>query len=392
MRTFLNNTVTRKITLPIRVLRQKRIYIKANEKGKTVGDRHILVIESDDWGSIRVPDKSVYDALNGQGAKLDRNYFTSNDTLESYDDILALLNMLKHHGDKNGKHPVITAFFTMRNADFNKIASNGMVTFFDESFITTSRNYAGNDHAIQLIRQAVTGGLFCPQLHCLNHLNTAAWMKDLRSKRQDTIMAFNNGMYGVGTNFEPHNPFGYMDAFHNRSEAELNSFQGILADAVSDFIEVFGHRPLAFTAPCYVWDPILEEYLHELGIKYISGANYQLIPQSGNWDELEKVKHPVGSQNKFGMTYLNRNADLELIYGQEETISNAFRQVSAAFEQKKPAVVSIHRANFVDAINGKRDIHIKQFSDFIEKIQRKWPDVEFMSTIELGDVISGANG
>ena len=34
-------------------------------------NRHIVVIESDDWGSIRMPSKEVYDKLKTYGRKVE---------------------------------------------------------------------------------------------------------------------------------------------------------------------------------------------------------------------------------------------------------------------------------------------------------------------------------
>lgn len=374
------------ILTPVRVARQKYIFNKNNEQGVEIGNRKIVVFESDDWGSIRVPSPQIYEKVNQNGGNLDKDVFTKNDGLESIDDLENLFSLLKEYKDVNGKSPSITAFYALRNADFKKIIRDNYSVFSDELFLDTLEEYDGKNSMQELIRKGIKEGIFCPQLHCLEHLNVASWMKDINKGRKDTLLAVNNGMYGVGSNFEVNNPFGYMDAFHNRSSEELKSYETMLRTAITDFINVFGYTPEAFTAPCYVWDSSIEKILAEGGIKYICGANYQLIPQEDNKELFDKISHPMGTLNNAGIRYLSRNVDFEMIYENEETVDIAVRQIAAAFKKHKPAIVSVHRANFVSRITERRDERLKIFGDFIERITEKWPDIEFMNTVELGRV------
>ncbi|MEL7222438.1 MAG: hypothetical protein AAGJ93_14040, partial [Bacteroidota bacterium] len=49
--------------------------------------RKILVIESDDWGSIRIPSRDAYDQMVAAGVPMYENAFTSNDCLEDDTDL-----------------------------------------------------------------------------------------------------------------------------------------------------------------------------------------------------------------------------------------------------------------------------------------------------------------
>ena len=49
--------------------------------------RKLLLIESDDWGSIRMPNKEVYNQLLSQGLPVDRSRYSKIDTLESHTDL-----------------------------------------------------------------------------------------------------------------------------------------------------------------------------------------------------------------------------------------------------------------------------------------------------------------
>ena len=57
--------------------------------------RKIVVIESDDWGSIRMPSKEVFNDLLAQGIPVDKSYFTKYDSLESREDLGQLFTLLQ---------------------------------------------------------------------------------------------------------------------------------------------------------------------------------------------------------------------------------------------------------------------------------------------------------
>ena len=55
----------------------------------------------------------------------------------------------------------------------------------------------------------------------------------------------------------------------------------------------------------------------------------------------------------------------------------------------KPATISVHRLNFIGAIHKEnRDKSLTLMESLLTKIMEKWPDVEFMTSVELGHLIS----
>ena len=60
------------------------------------------------------------------------------------------------------------------------------------------------------------------------------------------------------------------------------------------------------------------------------------------------------------------------------------RQIAAAFRWKKPAIISTHRVNFVGGINKQnREAGLKELHSLLKTIVKRWPDVEFMSTVNM---------
>ena len=49
--------------------------------------RRLVILESDDWGSIRTRSKADYDSMLAKKIAVDRSNFTRYDSLESNDDL-----------------------------------------------------------------------------------------------------------------------------------------------------------------------------------------------------------------------------------------------------------------------------------------------------------------
>ena len=84
-------------------------------------NRKIVVIESDDWGSIRMPSRKVYDQLFKKGYKVDLDPYMKYDCMANSNDLEALFEVLSSVQDKNGRNAIITANTIMANPDFEKI-------------------------------------------------------------------------------------------------------------------------------------------------------------------------------------------------------------------------------------------------------------------------------
>jgi len=83
-------------------------------------NRKLILIESDDWGAIRMPSREVYEDFLVKKIPVDKNYFTKYDCLESNQDLEQLFHVLSSFKDRKGNHPVITANALIANPDFEK--------------------------------------------------------------------------------------------------------------------------------------------------------------------------------------------------------------------------------------------------------------------------------
>jgi len=88
-------------------------------------DRRIIVIESDDWGSIRMPNKQAYNLLLSKGIRVDSCPYNRYDSLASEEDLSMLFEVLDRFRDINGNPPILTANCVLVNPDFKRISESG---------------------------------------------------------------------------------------------------------------------------------------------------------------------------------------------------------------------------------------------------------------------------
>lgn len=352
-------------------------------------NRHIVVIESDDWGSIRMPSKAVYDRLLCDGYNVDQDLFSRYDSLERGEDLAALFDVLQSVKDKNGQPALITADSVVANPDFDKIEANGYLTYSYELATDTYKHQPGCENSYELIKQGMVEGVWHPQLHGREHLNVIRWMKALRDGDEIARICFAQRHFSLTTDASPQVKARYMDAFANAAPDTLKEETVILQEATDLFEKMYGYRSKSFIAPCYIWKKELEPEMKACGLDYLQGLPLQQIPISDDPLKCKTKYHYLGQKNRYGQRYLIRNAFFEPYKGGiANGVDDCLNRVSIAFKCHKPAVISSHRLNFIGALDTDyRDKNLAQFKNLLTQIIKNWPDVEFMSSDQLGLLI-----
>ena len=369
----------------LRILKSKIRGNIFNARGWKTG-RKLLIIESDDWGSIRMPSKEVYNKFIDKGFDVKHSLYNRLDSLASEDDLHALFNVLNSFQDKKGNPLVITANTVVANPDFEKIEKSNFQNYEYELFTETLKKYPNHVNAFSLWKEGIDKKLFTPQFHAREHLNVALWMQALQSNIEVIRYAFKNQ-----TTYSGKSDYSFMDAFDFEKEEELESLKIILKDGLDLFEKIFGFRSKSFIAPCYIWHPEVEQTLKESGVEYFQGMRHQLIPTEEHF-KYRKVKHNMGDINTYGQYYLIRNATFEpsSIEGMD-WVNYCFNQIETAFAWNKPAIITSHRVNYIGFLDkNNRDRSLELLTTLIQKVQKKWPEVEFLSSDQLGDMIKGS--
>ena len=114
----------------------------------------------------------------------------------------------------------------------------------------------------------------------------------------------------------------------------------------------------------------------------------QKKPILGNKNLVNKI-HFLGNKSKHNQIYLVRNAFFEpSLFYSNQTVENTLNRINIAFNWNKPAIIGSHRVNYIGFINEKnRDENLNLLKILLTSIIKKWPDVEFMTSDQLGHLI-----
>ena len=96
-----------------------------------------------------------------------------------------------------------------------------------------------------------------------------------------------------------------------------------------------------------------------------------------------------GKKNKHQQGFLLRNAFFEPASKQfSDWVNYCLADIQQAFQSNKPAVISTHRANYIGFIDqSNADYGLAELGKLLNSIITKWPEVEFMTSTELGELM-----
>lgn len=381
MQTFPENILTSIKYRSINLRRKAKNYI--NKRRGWTSDRKIVVFESDDWGNIQMPNRKVYEKSLAGGIRVDKCPYCRYDTLASVNDFEVLYEVLRNHKGAKGNHPVITANTIVANPDFQKIKESNYEQYHFEVFTDTLKEYP--NRSFDLWQQGMDEKLFHPQLHGREHVNVCRWLSALQRGSKELRYAFDNAYYGLTKkassegNINFVSPLDYDDEHGRQMAAES------VNQASDIFLDIFGYRSKSFIGPSYYWDDDIEKILAKKGTQYLQGKNFQKTTTNG------RIYHYTGQINDNRQIYLTRNVEFEPVVPMNESkdwVSETLAEIALAFKLKKPAIISSHRVNFIGSIvEVNRTNNLKLLDNLLGEMLSRWPDIEFMHSAQLGDLI-----
>lgn len=351
--------------------------------------RKIVVIESDDWGSIRMSSKESFNNLLNKGIAVDKSHYNLYDGLESNADLEGLFGVLSKHTDKSGRHPVFTGANIVANPDFEKIRMNNFKQYYYERVQETYNKY-GESHnkVLQFYKEGIDNMLFVPAFHGREHLNINRWMKALQRDNKIVHYGFKNKVTGIPSGVDMQAAFAVDDI------NDIQIHKNIISEGLELFNSLFGFKTSFFIPPNGPFNASSYLFLKKLGIRYLNSRKYMVLP-----DQIGKIVRDYrysGMQNKFGQLYFIRNCYFEPSSTEHpanyDWINNAMKELETAFLWRNPAIFSSHRVNYIGWLNqANRTRGLTMLDELLTKIIKRWPDVEFMTTMELGDLINAKN-
>jgi len=350
-------------------------------------NRNLVVIQSDDWGAIRTSSQSAINDLAKAGIAVSDCHYTQFDALEGSDDLSAIFEVLDSVRDRNGSPAKLTANCLVANPDFEAIERCGFSKYVAEPVTTTFARSERTVGADRLWLEGYAAGLFFPQSHSREHFSTVRWMSYLASGDDIFRLLFKHRMYALSSFLLPGSPSSYLSALRAPAAGEDDERDKVLDDGFRLFRQIFGYGSQSFIAPNYVWDDVVENILHRLGVTYIQTSAVQ--QPAGGIAKSSQIRRFHGQRNQNGQLYLMRNVHFEPASDHSvDWVGACMRDISAAFLWNKPAIISTHRVNYIGALDeSNRKKGLRQLKMLLDSIIKRWPEVEFLSTPELGDLV-----
>ena len=355
--------------------------------------RHLLVIESDDWGSLRTKNKQTLDKLNTISTAVKQNRYTQLDSIASTDDLSALFEVLNAVKDFNGNPACITANICTANPDFDAIKASGFQEFYYKPFTETLEEYSSRDDLLQLWKNGEKQKLFMPQLHGREHLHAPMWLAELSTGNKELLKAFEIESFGI-----PYKPLLFqkqkknlqaaLDRYYIAGEIEFQKHW--IKESAEIFKSTFGYYSKSFIAPAYIWHNDLYQDLADANVKTLQGIKLQYEPKNKLSSDYNRKLHYTGEIDKnSGITYTTRNAFFEPASAPDKDwVSATLKGIDDAFKKNKPAIIGSHRINYIGSLNEQnRTNNLNMLKTILNKIVLKYPKVEFINSAELADII-----
>lgn len=355
--------------------------------------RHLVVIESDDWGTIRMPSREVYDQFLRRGIRVDKDPYCRYDNLATKHDLENLFEVLRSVKDKNGHPAVITANTLSANPVFDKIKESGFTQYYFEPFTETLKRSAAHADAFAMWKEGMAAGIFHPQSHGREHLYVKKWLQTLQRGDKITRIAFDMGTWGLTAHVDPSIKEYYMGAFNSSEDSDIREFEVIIDDALRMFKDIFGYDSKSFTPTTYEWSPKIEPCLVRNGVKYIQSTFQQKVPIGDDKGVRVTYRGFQGTKTKAGLIRLFRNCFFEPSTNSHyDWYGDSMKRIEIAFKWGKAANICVHRVNFIGSIDSSNtDRTLPEFKRLLQEIVKRWPDVEFVTSDQLGEIIENSN-
>jgi hypothetical protein len=369
----------------LKSLKQTALLNFKNIPGKHFKNK-ILVIECDDWGGIRMPSKEVYESLIINKIPFPDDHFDKLDTLEDKTDLESLFELLFEVKDATGRHAVITPVVNVANPDFDKIQASGFQNYFFETYPQTLARYHRDPTVLSLWKQGIELKIFVPEYHGREHLCVQLWLRALREGNKHLLNAFKLGYTTVFVDKIHPVANGFRPQFFFDDNDQKYFLSLSIKEGTDLFNKIFGYHPISFVPSNGVFHPDFNIDVISAGIKYLNVSHLVPVPNGEGSITIKRFYYTRKGENS--LTYYLRNCAFEPSGCNYSGIETTLKQVEAAFRWGKPAIISSHRVNFIGGISHENRIHgLKELTSLLNAILKKWPDVMFMSTRDLINMV-----
>lgn len=347
--------------------------------------RKLLVFESDDWGSVRMPSLQAYERLLKAGVPIQNSYFDRNDTLARAEDLKMLFDVLTSVKDANGRSAIFNPFVNPCNPDYSKIEASGFESYYSEGFFDTLERWGESPEIKTLWKQGIQEGIFIPAYHGREHLCVPLWMRHLQNGNKLLREGFHNEFYSVPISSLPTKVAAFRPALFFDQASDIPQLRLGIKEGLAHMKELFENFSYVFCPPNGVSHQEFDDEAFENDLKTVVVLHKR--PEPDGKGGFRHTYNRFGKQRKNGQIFYSRNCGFEPGRGKMDA-AFCMQQIDAAFRWGKPAVISTHRANYIGALNpDNRKIGLAELKLLLSSLVKKHPSVEFISSQELSVLI-----
>jgi hypothetical protein len=344
-------------------------------------NRKIVVIESDDWGSVRMAGKNAWETLSQKYPQVQNHKFLKYDGLEKKEDLEHLFELLSKFEDFKNHSPVITALALTSNPDFTKIAETNI--YHSESIKDTYNNNGDAELFNFWVNNGIKKNLLYPQFHGKEHLFPERYLPRALDSNDIEHDAFvNKCIFGIDNTTRKKN---FLAALEFQNETEKKNIEKRTADGLNEFKDLFGFNSKSFCPSQSVYGDHIFTVLKANGVAAIQ-AGQQFSPDDL---QLKKINHNWGDKTSNGLLFWRRNCTFEPYKSDSfDHVNKCLSEIEIAFRWGKPAVINSHRINLTSRL--RTDLRDRTFTDIerlLRSILKKWPNVEFVNSAELVEIM-----
>jgi len=358
-----------------------------NARGWRTNQKYVI-IESDDWGAIRMPSLEVYNELVKKNIAVDKLHIDKYDALETEEDLKALFDTLQRFTDQKGNAAVLTVYHVVANPNFEKIEASGRKEYHYETILETYKRFPHTQQVPNLIKEGMDKGIYVPQSHGREHVHVKRYMEAINSDSEKEKIAFQYNAIISSKSTICDKPFkkNYFAGQDYSDETEFSDIEKITDEGLDIFENIFGFKSLSFTPQGSFWGDHILKTIVDKGVTLIGGSQYHPVPNEKHKFINNKI---WGEKNKLGQIHWRRNCMFEPSRNQNFAwVDKCMAEMEIAFRWGKPAVISAHRENFIGSIfEENREESLDKLSTLLRRVQKKWPDVQFISTQQLAEMM-----
>jgi hypothetical protein len=338
-------------------------------------DRPLVIFQSDDWGRAGVRDREGLELLQSDGVAVGENPYDFY-TLETAEDVAALIATLKRHRDSAGRHPCMELNFILGNPDLARMAAGGWREIFIRPLkegLPTGWTRPGLNEAYSY---GIAEGVVRPELHGMTHFCRPAVERNIAAEGERANLL--RTLWRAGTSYiywrMPWIGYEYWDPEEPVEGRFLQAAmqQTMIAQALGEFASMFSMLPTSACAPGYRANNDTVCAWAQHGITVAQNGPGALTPPHFDSNEV---------------LHLFRNVEFEPATDPTFSLDRCLRTMDNCFVLGLPAVISVHSINFHSTIKDFRTPTLRLLDEFLTELERKYPNLLYVHDAELRQVV-----